>query len=86
MLSVFITEEEFQEEISVDKRDNIAVYDDFAHHPTAIRETMDGLRRHVGQERIIAVLQFGSNTMRGGDHGRRTCRNRREPRSPPHRR
>lgn len=47
----------------------VSVYDDFAHHPTAIRATIDGLRRRVGTERIIAVLQLGSNTMKAGVHG-----------------
>jgi UDP-N-acetylmuramate: L-alanyl-gamma-D-glutamyl-meso-diaminopimelate ligase len=46
----------------------IAVYDDFAHHPTAIASTLDGLRRKVGQERIVAVLEPRSNTMRMGVH------------------
>ncbi|MCB1803156.1 MAG: UDP-N-acetylmuramate:L-alanyl-gamma-D-glutamyl-meso-diaminopimelate ligase [Gammaproteobacteria bacterium] len=46
----------------------IRVYDDFAHHPTAIRTTLDGLRRHVGQQRILAVLEPRSNTMRMGVH------------------
>jgi UDP-N-acetylmuramate: L-alanyl-gamma-D-glutamyl-meso-diaminopimelate ligase len=44
----------------------ITVYDDFAHHPTAIATTLAGLRRHVGQERIIAVLEPRSNTMKLG--------------------
>ena len=35
----------------------VRVYDDFAHHPTAIRTTIDGLRRRVGRERIVAVLE-----------------------------
>jgi UDP-N-acetylmuramate: L-alanyl-gamma-D-glutamyl-meso-diaminopimelate ligase len=46
----------------------ISVYDDFAHHPTAIALTLDGLRKRVGQERIIAVLEPRSNTMRMGVH------------------
>ena len=46
----------------------IRVYDDFAHHPTAIATTLDGLRRHVGKERIVAVLEPRSNTMRLGVH------------------
>jgi UDP-N-acetylmuramate: L-alanyl-gamma-D-glutamyl-meso-diaminopimelate ligase len=45
---------------------NITVYDDFAHHPTAIRTTLDGLRRNVGASRIIAVLEPRSNTMKMG--------------------
>src|SRR5580658_1692716 len=46
----------------------IRVYDDFAHHPTAITTTIDGLRRRVGRARIIAVLEPRSNTMRMGVH------------------
>jgi UDP-N-acetylmuramate: L-alanyl-gamma-D-glutamyl-meso-diaminopimelate ligase len=46
---------------------NITVYDDFAHHPTAIRTTLDGLRRKVGaQARILAVFEPRSNTMKLG--------------------
>jgi UDP-N-acetylmuramate: L-alanyl-gamma-D-glutamyl-meso-diaminopimelate ligase len=44
----------------------ITVYDDFAHHPTAIRTTVDGLRRKVGAERILAVFEPRSNTMKLG--------------------
>jgi UDP-N-acetylmuramate: L-alanyl-gamma-D-glutamyl-meso-diaminopimelate ligase len=45
----------------------ITVYDDFAHHPTAIRTTVDGLRRKVGKDaRILAVFEPRSNTMRLG--------------------
>jgi UDP-N-acetylmuramate: L-alanyl-gamma-D-glutamyl-meso-diaminopimelate ligase len=46
----------------------VRVYDDFAHHPTAIELTLDGLRRRVGRERIVAVLEPRSNTMRMGVH------------------
>jgi UDP-N-acetylmuramate: L-alanyl-gamma-D-glutamyl-meso-diaminopimelate ligase len=46
----------------------VSVYDDFAHHPTAIATTLDGLRARVGCERIIAVLEPRSNTMRMGMH------------------
>ena len=46
----------------------IKVYDDFAHHPTAIETTLAGLRRQVGDQRIIAVLEPRSNTMRLGIH------------------
>jgi UDP-N-acetylmuramate: L-alanyl-gamma-D-glutamyl-meso-diaminopimelate ligase len=46
----------------------ITVYDDFAHHPTAIRSTLDGLRQRVGQARIVAVLEPRSNTMKRGVH------------------
>lgn len=45
----------------------IAVYDDFAHHPTALHTTLDGLRRSVGKEaRILAVFEPRSNTMKLG--------------------
>jgi len=44
----------------------VEVYDDFAHHPTAIRTTIDGLRRRVGGERILAVFEPRSNTMKLG--------------------
>jgi UDP-N-acetylmuramate: L-alanyl-gamma-D-glutamyl-meso-diaminopimelate ligase len=44
----------------------IAVYDDFAHHPTAIETTIAGLRGKVGGERILAVLEPRSNTMKLG--------------------
>ncbi len=46
----------------------ITVYDDFAHHPTAIATTLAGLRTKLGNQRIIAVLEFASNTMRQGFH------------------
>ena len=44
----------------------ISVYDDFAHHPTAIRTTVNGLRRRVGAARILAVFEPRSNTMKLG--------------------
>ena len=44
----------------------VAVYDDFAHHPTAVRTTLEGLRRKVGPARILAVLEPRSNTMKRG--------------------
>jgi UDP-N-acetylmuramate: L-alanyl-gamma-D-glutamyl-meso-diaminopimelate ligase len=46
----------------------VTIYDDFAHHPTAIKTTLNSLRAHVGKQRIIAVLDFGSYTMRSGLH------------------
>ncbi len=46
----------------------VTVYDDFAHHPTAIATTLQGLRERVGQARILAVLEPRSNTMRMGVH------------------
>ncbi len=44
----------------------VKVYDDFAHHPTAMRTTLDGLRRKVGNARILAVFEPRSNTMKLG--------------------
>jgi UDP-N-acetylmuramate: L-alanyl-gamma-D-glutamyl-meso-diaminopimelate ligase len=44
----------------------VAVYDDFAHHPSAIRATLQGLRERVGDSRILAVLEPRSNTMKRG--------------------
>jgi UDP-N-acetylmuramate: L-alanyl-gamma-D-glutamyl-meso-diaminopimelate ligase len=44
----------------------VTVYDDFAHHPTAIRTTLEGLRQRVGKARILAVLEPRSNTMKRG--------------------
>ena len=44
----------------------ITIYDDFAHHPTAIRTTINGLRRAVGSARILAVFEPRSNTMKLG--------------------
>lgn len=50
-------------------RNNITVYDDFAHHPTAIETTLAGLRAKLGDNtRILAVLDIRSNTMRAGHH------------------
>jgi UDP-N-acetylmuramate: L-alanyl-gamma-D-glutamyl-meso-diaminopimelate ligase len=46
----------------------VRVLDDFAHHPTAIATTLGGLRRQVGEARILAVLEPRSNTMRLGVH------------------
>ncbi len=46
----------------------VKVYDDFAHHPTAIETTLDGLRKQVGNETIIALIEPRSNTMKMGVH------------------
>lgn len=46
----------------------VTVYDDFAHHPTAIRLTLEGVRSRVGEQPIIAVLEPRSNTMKMGVH------------------
>ena len=46
----------------------VRVYDDFAHHPTAIRLTLEGLRARAGKERILAAVELGSSSMRRGVH------------------
>ena len=46
----------------------VTVYDDFAHHPTAIATTLQGLRRRVSDARILLLLEPRSNTMRMGIH------------------
>jgi UDP-N-acetylmuramate: L-alanyl-gamma-D-glutamyl-meso-diaminopimelate ligase len=48
--------------------DGVLVYDDFAHHPTAIATTLEGVRRTAGGGRVIAVLEPRSNTMKLGTH------------------
>jgi UDP-N-acetylmuramate: L-alanyl-gamma-D-glutamyl-meso-diaminopimelate ligase len=52
----------------ITESDDIRVYDDFAHHPTAIRLTLEGLRRSVGNARVLVALEPRSNTMRAGVH------------------
>jgi UDP-N-acetylmuramate: L-alanyl-gamma-D-glutamyl-meso-diaminopimelate ligase len=47
---------------------DIAIYDDFAHHPTAIATTLEGLRASIGKAPLIAVIEPRSNTMRLGTH------------------
>lgn len=47
---------------------DIRVYDDFAHHPTAIATTLAGLRAQIGDAQLIAVIEPRSNTMRLGSH------------------
>ena len=46
----------------------VTVYDDFAHHPTAIRTTLEGLRARVGSARILVAMEPRSNSMRLGAH------------------
>lgn len=50
----------------IGEKNRISVYDDFAHHPTAIATTIDGLRKQIGQARILVVLEPRSNTMKLG--------------------
>jgi UDP-N-acetylmuramate: L-alanyl-gamma-D-glutamyl-meso-diaminopimelate ligase len=47
---------------------DIAIYDDFAHHPTAIRRSLEGLRRRYPRQRIVVALELRSNTMKLGVH------------------
>jgi UDP-N-acetylmuramate: L-alanyl-gamma-D-glutamyl-meso-diaminopimelate ligase len=47
---------------------DIAIYDDFAHHPTAIRRTITGLRKRFPKRRIVVALEPRSNTMKLGVH------------------
>ena len=51
--------------------DNFVLYDDFAHHPTAIETTLAGLRQKVGKSRIVAVIEPRSASMRLGVHNER---------------
>ncbi len=46
----------------------VRVFDDFAHHPTAIAKTLAGVRANVGSKRVIAILEPRSNTMKSGVH------------------
>ncbi|TRW48180.1 UDP-N-acetylmuramate:L-alanyl-gamma-D-glutamyl-meso-diaminopimelate ligase [Aliidiomarina halalkaliphila] len=49
-------------------KNGIRIYDDFAHHPTAIQTTLHALRARVGRERIVAIFEPRSNTMKAGVH------------------
>ncbi|MPW31684.1 UDP-N-acetylmuramate:L-alanyl-gamma-D-glutamyl-meso-diaminopimelate ligase [Agarivorans sp. B2Z047] len=53
------------------ERNGIRLFDDFAHHPSAISSTLAGLRAQVGKQRIIAILEARSNTMKMGVHQER---------------
>lgn len=53
----------------ISRANDITVYDDFAHHPSAIEATLSALRLSVGNERIICIVEPRSNTMRLGVHG-----------------
>jgi UDP-N-acetylmuramate: L-alanyl-gamma-D-glutamyl-meso-diaminopimelate ligase len=48
--------------------DGVEVYDDFAHHPTAIETTLDGARQKIAQRKLWAIIEPRSNTMRMGSH------------------
>ncbi|GAD03805.1 UDP-N-acetylmuramate:L-alanyl-gamma-D-glutamyl-meso-diaminopimelate ligase [Agarivorans albus] len=53
------------------EQNGIRLFDDFAHHPSAISSTLAGLRAQVGKQRIIAILEARSNTMKMGVHQER---------------
>ncbi len=50
-------------------RENICLYEDFAHHPTAIALTIDAIKSKHTKHKIIAVVELRSNTMKNGWHG-----------------
>ncbi|ENV46827.1 UDP-N-acetylmuramate:L-alanyl-gamma-D-glutamyl-meso-diaminopimelate ligase [Acinetobacter brisouii CIP 110357] len=52
----------------LDTVQGIEVYDDFAHHPTAIETTLDGARKRLGERKLWAIIEPRSNTMRMGSH------------------
>ncbi|HAK51152.1 MAG TPA: UDP-N-acetylmuramate:L-alanyl-gamma-D-glutamyl-meso-diaminopimelate ligase [Gammaproteobacteria bacterium] len=48
--------------------DSLTIYDDFAHHPTAIKSTLEGLRVRIGSDTLLAIIDPASHTMRLGTH------------------
>ena len=48
---------------------NIKIFDDFAHHPTAIKYTSDAIHKNFKNKKVLAIVELGSNTMSGGYHG-----------------
>jgi UDP-N-acetylmuramate: L-alanyl-gamma-D-glutamyl-meso-diaminopimelate ligase len=52
----------------------IRVYDDFAHHPSAISSTLYGLRKQVGKQKILAIVEPGTHTMKNGTHKTKLAR------------
>ena len=69
LLSAFASFESVRRRMElVDEVDGVRVYDDFAHHPTAIATTLAGLRAKVGKARIVVALEPRSNSMRQGAH------------------
>ncbi|NWL79072.1 UDP-N-acetylmuramate:L-alanyl-gamma-D-glutamyl-meso-diaminopimelate ligase [Pseudomonas taiwanensis] len=65
-LSVFKSVKRRMEKVAEVK--GVTIYDDFAHHPTAIATTLDGLRKRVGDAPVIAVIEPRSNSMKLGAH------------------
>ncbi|HEV2621407.1 MAG TPA: UDP-N-acetylmuramate:L-alanyl-gamma-D-glutamyl-meso-diaminopimelate ligase [Frateuria sp.] len=69
LLPAFATFESVKRRMElVGEADGVRVYDDFAHHPTAIATTLAGLRAKVGEARILVALEPRSNSMRLGAH------------------
>jgi len=69
LLPAFATFESVKRRMElVGEVDGVRVYDDFAHHPTAIATTLAGLRAKVGDARILVALEPRSNSMRQGAH------------------
>ena len=52
----------------IGQAEGVTIYDDFAHHPTAIQTTLQGLRAKVGDARIVVAMEPRSNSMRLGAH------------------
>ncbi|GIS89019.1 MAG: hypothetical protein CM1200mP18_17290 [Gammaproteobacteria bacterium] len=52
--------------LGIQTPDGVQLYDDFAHHPTAIRVTLDAFRARAGQNRLIAIIEPRSNPMKQG--------------------
>ena len=59
-----------RQEILLNK-ENLVIVDDFAHHPTAIKQTLEGLRKKYPKKKIISLIELRSNTMKSGHHGRK---------------
>ena len=57
-------------DVLIDRKD-LKLIDDFAHHPTAIKETLKGLRLRYKENRIIALIEIRSNTMKSGLHDKK---------------
>ena len=65
-LGAFVNAKRRMEKVAEVK--GITLYDDFAHHPTAIATTLDGLRKRIGSARLIAIVEPRSNSMKLGAH------------------
>ena len=48
--------------------ENVKIFDDFAHHPTAINQTSQALREEYPDKKIMGIIELGSNTMSSGHH------------------